>query len=460
MPDDSNPPSRKLRRGRRPNPPPPPRWPDVDYLAQRHLGAPDAAAEMRLALQHVANLAAHEHLRLPPSKLKEKLTRASKAAKKFAQAIESLGPGLWLSALVEADMWAASLAIDPAKSEPMRAGQALARSVEDFRESERMLRYLATAFGEEADRIEGWKRGGVSRPGSLRGGLVWLLEIWRDRRPNDPPGQGEVAGTFGALATDLFAGPPCNFGVGTVRHAVAELLPRASTERQVSRPASASDVPCDRRVHVRLIGAQTGLARAICRLFETAEGRAPQCDHWDAPAATTEQAAGDDLIVLVPDIDALLTPAEGERVSLMDNETIFRDLLHRPVRVLDSLEGQDKPNQLVVLLPYTTGVACQKDGRWTVVRDACYALASQFHARARQLGWEKTTLLAIECGWGEGLLPASLLTEDQVAVVLIAALKSLGIEQSGRTLNLLECLSLGLPSVEGRGPADRAASAD
>jgi hypothetical protein len=179
----------------------------------------------------VESLWAYERERRPPKTLRDKLNRSSKAAKRLALSLQALGPSLWLQALGDADLWAASLSI---RAEPPRAGtgSALLDLVEDHSQSVRMLMHLSAEFAREAERIEPGKKGGNLRSDALEVGLRALLEVWWVYAPTKVPRQGKTPGSFGALASALFARPNFDFEPGTVKSAVAELLPLSAPARR------------------------------------------------------------------------------------------------------------------------------------------------------------------------------------------------------------------------------------
>lgn len=411
--------------------------PDTGRLAHRHLGAPAAAGDLKRLVRLVADWAAVERLKLPPSRRKQKLDAASAAAADLAAKMRAVGPGPLLG-----DAAARAPHVVPTVPSPgaerLLATPLLdrARATQDAIDA---IKALAAVYAAASDSLPSGKQGGAPSPQSLVFGLTTLLEIWRRHRPGVPPDQGRSAGRFGALARDLFGGPPCGFEVGEVDYAVEKLLPRGAPARQVAPIPDPVAREAPGIASVRIIGTTSALAKAVEAAF-AAGGAKVRRDPWSMAASKAGPDSDCDLLIMVPDDQAVLAPQDIRQAPPMSQDAIMRRLVLDPLRELDRLELAVKPRRVAILMPAVPDAPQCAVQAWAPLYAARAALATLVQMRARAPGWERSAVVAMQIGWGARtehaglpLIPSS---NDEIAATMLASLAQLGTERGGAALDL------------------------
>ena len=301
------------------------------------------------------------------------------------------------------------------------------------------IKGLAVAYAAASDSLPSGKQGGAPSPESLVLGLNALLEIWRRHRPGLAPDQGRSTGRFGALARDLFGGPPCGFEIGEIDYAVERLLPLGAPARQVVPVPDPVEAEAPKIASVRIIGTPSALVKAIGTAF-AAGGAKIRRDPWSTGALNTGPAGDCDLLLMVPDDQAVLAPTDIHAAPPMSQDAVMRKLVLDPLRELDRLEGGPRPRQVVILMPALPNAERFIVPAWAPLYAARAALAVLVQMRARAPGWEQSTIVAMQIGWGARIeaagLPNLQPSDDQVAAVMAETLRYVGPDRSGAALDV------------------------
>jgi len=419
--------------------------PAYGELARTGLGDAAAADHLRGLVDIVARAAVVERRETSGAARRRALSEAGRSADRLGRQIARLDDVTLLRVVGEAAR------SGPTGDAPgLLAGHAdepLHRRIAVAQTLPQLFKTLGERLQSAAADISIGNAGRPRRSDALVFGLEALLTLWRQHGCGEPT-QGTVRGRFGALAGDLFAGPPCGFGAGAVRHAVAALLPARTRSR--ARPTPVPVAMGDAGGQVVIVGVETPLGRALAEHIG-AQGPAPLGLRW-APAVgeqrgrRREALSIDDLadasapkanVGSPADVVFVIPPSADEAG---DDPSLLDALAVAPHRALDHLlrhAGEVPPRRIVLLAPVLPRQGPGLDRALRYRRAARVALASLVATESIWLRERGAVLAAVVPAWGtsEDGMPIRI-SPQATAALLAETAARLTLEQAGRILDL------------------------
>jgi hypothetical protein len=194
-----------------------------------------------------------------------------------------------------------------------------------------------------------------------------------------------------------------------------------------------------RLAEVRIIGTKTGLAKALRDALEH-HGAKVRLDAWTNTPLRGSATAGGDLLIIVPDAEPVLALRNTAISPAVTEDAVMRSLVFDPLRELDRLDGHAKPKRVAIIMPALPDAPQFVVQAWASLYAARAALVSLLQLRARRPGWEHTTVIAIQVGWGANTSDAGLpfipSGHDQIAAALVETLGSISPERARCAVDL------------------------
>ncbi len=153
-----------------------------------------------------------------------------------------------------------------------------------------------------------------------------------------------------------------------------------------------------------------------------------------------------ELLLLIPEIEALLLPQRREAPLAIDKDTCMDKLVSAPARELERLTQGGTPQRVAVIMPMLPDLPRSTENS---VHPSGLQARPGFARGGVCLssGVDGKTIVSCQLGWaigdGSSVLSSTMLAPEQIAVALVAALADTGVEQSGSILDIFRrpCLS-------------------